>query len=179
MKAVALQTKQVLGGACAALVLAATSPGAHAFDSCKVLLCLAGPWQSISECVPDVTEFLRCWSRGKCSLSCSQAGTVSWASSANCPPQYGLYEYDVYGQATLVGCTKSGVIDVNWQGMPNWTRVWWTMGGTEEPVIEYSDAARSLLGEHVNPQFDEDYATWLASQPKPADNCYLYGCSSH
>jgi hypothetical protein len=174
MKAAAPWTKRMLGGACAAFVLAATPLASHAFDSCKVLLCLAGPWRSISQCVPDVTEFLRCWSRGKCSLSCSEAGTVSWASSANCPPQYGIYEYDIYGRPTLVGCSKSGVIDVSWQGMPNWTRVWWTMSGTEEPVIEYSDAARALLGEHVNPRFDEDYANWLATQP--TDNCYLYGC---
>lgn len=172
MKAVPPRTRTLLGGACAALALGATPLTSYAFDSCKVLLCLAGPWRSISQCVPDVTEFLRCWSRGKCSLSCPQAGTVAWASAANCPAQY-LITNEWQGTSY---CSKTGVIDVSWQGMKSWTRVWWTMGGNEEPVIEYSAPAKSLLGEHVNPQFDEDYANWLAKQPD--DNCYLYGCSN-
>jgi hypothetical protein len=93
--------------------------------------------------------------------------SLSWASSATCPAQYGVYEYDIYGNATLVGCTKNGVIDVDFQGTAQWVRVWFNTGDDTATVIQYSDAARTYMGEHVNPQFDLDYATWLATQPRP------------
>ncbi|WP_157266374.1 hypothetical protein [Azohydromonas aeria] len=142
---------------------------AYAFDSCKVLLCLAGPWRSIAECRPDVTEFLRCWSRGKCTLNCAMAGgsNLQWASAANCPPQYLVtQEWD---GATY--CSKTGVINVTTQGVTNWLRVWWTRDG-REPVLEYSAQAKAFLGEHADTKFDEDFQRWLAAQP-PKDPNYL------
>lgn len=47
---------------------------AHAVDGCKVLLCLAGNWSSISQCRPDVEEALRRVERGQGLPSCDMAG---------------------------------------------------------------------------------------------------------
>ena len=38
-------------------MLSATS--VHAADGCKFLLCIAGPWSSISQCVPTVHDVFR------------------------------------------------------------------------------------------------------------------------
>jgi hypothetical protein len=91
---------------------------------------------------------------------------MSWASTTSCPPQYGLYETDACGRQTLVGCTKTGVLNVAWNGDPTWTRVWFNPGAANNSVIlEYSDAAKLALGAYINPQFDLDYAAWVAAQP--------------
>lgn len=134
---------------------------AQAFDSCKVLICLAGAWRSIPTCHPDVPDFLHCFVRGKCSLNCalSNGSTLQWANSGNCPPQYTV-ETD-----NGVTCAKSGVINIPFNGVTNWVRVWWTMGGAEEPVFEYSAPAKAFLGEHADPRFDDELARWLAAQP--------------
>jgi hypothetical protein len=161
----------VLARPCApvlATLLAAVSFSAHGFDGCKVLLCLAGPWRSIPDCVPDVHEALRCMARGKCWPTCPSAPglSMSWASSASCPPQYGLYESDFCGRQVLVGCTKTGVIDVAFNGVPSWVRVWFNQGAPDNSVVlQYSDAAKLFMGENANPQFDLDYAAWVATQP--------------
>jgi hypothetical protein len=65
----------------------------------------------------------------------------------------------------MVGCTKNGVIDVAFQGMPSWVRVWLSTADGSEPVMQYSDAARAYLGENASPQFDTDYVEWVATQP--------------
>lgn len=139
----------------------------QAFDGCKVLLCLAGPWQSIPLCVPDVKEALRCMSRGKCWPTCPSAPGVSlsWASGASCPPQYGLYETDGCGRQVMTGCTKNAVIDVTFNGVPSWVRVWLNTADGSTPVMQYSDPAKLFMGENANPQFDLDYAAWVATQP--------------
>lgn len=91
---------------------------------------------------------------------------MSWASGATCPPQYGIYETDACGRQTLVGCTKTGVIDVAFNGVPSWVRVWFNQGAADNAaVLQYSDAARLSAGEYLNPQFDLDYQLWVASQP--------------
>lgn len=156
----------------AASLLACATP-AQAFDSCKVLLCLAGPWRSIAECRPDVTEFLRCWSRGKCSLNCAMAGgsRLEWASPGNCPQQY-LVTNEWQGTTY---CSKTGVINVTTQGVQNWLRVWWTRDGVEEPVFEYSPEAKAFLGEHADTKFDEDFKQWLETQPPENPNQYDNG----
>ena len=72
--------------------LALTSPEASASElGCKVLLCLAGPWTSISECVPPVHQVLRDVAKGKPFPSCDEAGngtSAKVARSAACPEQY-------------------------------------------------------------------------------------------
>jgi hypothetical protein len=49
-----------------------------------------------------------------------------------------------------------------------WTRTWWTFAG--ESVTEFSAAAKAQLGSWDS-QFDDDYASWLASLPPPAPPC--------
>jgi hypothetical protein len=93
--------------------------------------------------------------------------SASWGSSTVCPAQYGIYEYDVYGNATMVGCTKTGVLDIASNGNPQWVRAWWVRGGDQPAVFEYSDEARAAMGPYINPQWDIDLATWLATQPPP------------
>jgi hypothetical protein len=91
---------------------------------------------------------------------------MSWANTASCPPQYRLYETDACGQQTLVGCTKTGVIDVAFNGVASWVRVWFNQGVADNSaVLQYSDAARLQIGEYANPQFDLDYAAWVVTQP--------------
>ncbi|WP_157270556.1 hypothetical protein [Azohydromonas aeria] len=98
---------------------------------------------------------------------------MAWANTAACPPQYGLYETDACGRQTLVGCTKSGVVDVAFNGVPSWVRVWFNQGAADNSVsLQYSDAARLYMGEHINPQFDLDYAAWVTTQP-PAQSPLL------
>ena len=63
-------------------------------------------------------------------------------------------------------CSKSNVLTVNSNGVQSWLRVWINLSDTTKPVMEYSDDAKALLGEHADPTFDNDYARWLASQPK-------------
>lgn len=91
---------------------------------------------------------------------------MSWASTAACPPQYAVYETDACGRKTLVGCTKAGVLDIAFEGVPSWVRVWFNPGAADNSVaLEYSDAARAYLGDSIDLRFDTDYALWVASQP--------------
>lgn len=140
---------------------------AQAFNGCKVLLCLAGNWQQISECVPDVKEALRCMARGRCWPTCNDAPglSLSYTAPESCPPQYGLYELDTCGRQVMVGCTKNAVIDIPMDGQPGWARLWTNLGDGSTPVMQYSDAAKLFMGENANPQFDLDYAAWVAMQP--------------
>jgi hypothetical protein len=156
----------MLGGACAGLVLATSPVASYAFDGCKVLLCFGGNWSAISDCAPDVHEALKYMSRSKCWPTCPNSNmSASWASSAVCPPQYGIYEYDVYGNPTMVGCTKTGVLDIASNGNPQWVRAWWVLGGDQPPVFEYSEEARAFIGPYINPQWDIDLETWIATLP--------------
>lgn len=102
--------------------------------------------------------------RGRCWPTCPAAGGtyLSWASGANCPPQYTVQDYNTGSTY----CTKTGVVDVTWLGQPYWIRVWFNTGSNDNSVaIQYSDTARATLGPSIDPTFDNDYAVWLATQP--------------
>lgn len=141
---------------------------ARAVDGCVVLLCIAGPWQSIPECVPDVRAALRDVARGRpwptCRMSDSGSrASVGWAHApGNCPPQYVIQEWGPEGPVQR--CRYSGVIDIVNDSQP-WGRLWWTAGG-EDSVTEYLPYAKSQLGTWIDPRFDDDLATWLAT-PRP------------
>lgn len=47
---------------------------AHAVDGCKLLLCMAGNWQNISQCTPTVRQALRDVARGRGWPTCSMGG---------------------------------------------------------------------------------------------------------
>ena len=51
-------------GAVLALGLKLSGP-AHDVDGCKLLLCMAGNWQNISQCTPTVRQALRDVARGR------------------------------------------------------------------------------------------------------------------
>jgi hypothetical protein len=160
--------------ATAALVLSPTL--AHA-DGCKVLLCLAGNWRDISQCVPPVRKALRDVARGRGWPSCGMSGSGNgashtWANApSNCPPQYTVTVDAESGTRQV--CTYSGVVRVNVNGRP-WSTVWWNREG-EDTVTEYSAEAKRQLGAHADTKFDDDYAAWLASVP-PAPTCTDPGC---
>jgi hypothetical protein len=172
-----LQVKKRSSAFLAVNVLVATvaSGSAHAFDGCKVILCLAGPWRSIPECVPDVKEALRCMARGKCWPRCASAPGVglSWTSAYNCPPQY-LVQNEWQGTSY---CAKTGVVDVAFNGVASWVRVWFNQGDDSSVSLEYSAAAKAFIGpDNVNTTFDDDYARWVATQPPPD---YSWGNGGH
>lgn len=152
----------------AASFLGITS-SAYAFDHCKVVLCLAGSWSQIQDCVPDVTKALQCMSRGKCWPECPGSNTkVQWAAM-QCPPQYTVLDLNTGARY----CTMTGVTDVAKEANPHYMRVWWSAGGTDI-AYQYSEEAKADLlsvGVTPNPRFDTDFEIWVAT--KPADACAL------
>jgi hypothetical protein len=144
----------------------AVAPQAHAFDGCKVLLCLAGQWRLYGECRPDVREALRCMARGKCWPTCAEAPglSLSWASGAVCPPQYVVQDYETGASY----CTKNAVMTLAQDGIASWLRIWMNTSADASPVIEYSPEAKAAMPlEFIDPTFDNDLAVWLATQPPP------------
>ena len=150
------------------VVLAATLIGAAApagaVDGCKVLLCLAGPWQSIPACVSEVEQLFQDLLNGDAFPSCSfasgaaytpslskepSASTASAANSwlsqwapapdPNCPPMY-VTTFAPLGR-TIYGCQYRGVIVVRLNGQ-DWSRTYWDPGGGS--VTELSSYAQSV-----------------------------------
>jgi hypothetical protein len=145
---------------------------AHAIDGCKVMLCLAAPkWRDVPLCVPTINELMRHLAKGRPFPICTGSGTDNgadneWANAPhNCPVQY-IYEVDG-PNGPLLRCRYTGAVVVKVGNTP-WTRTWWTFAG--ESVTEFSAAAKAQLGSW-DTQFDDDYASWLASLPPPAPPC--------
>jgi len=159
---------RALLAATVALLLGAAVPAARAVDGCVVLLCLAGNWSAIPQCVPPVEQlfadlalgqpFPTCAFASAPSLPASStvANTVATAAQAtgmsgptfsnleglaqqNCPVQY-VVEFD--GQ--FLSCSGYiGVINVTVNGVP-WSQTLWSLGGAS--VTCYSNAAETALG---------------------------------
>ena len=141
---------------------------AHAVDGCKLLLCLAGNWQNIAQCVPTVRQALRDLVLGHAWPFCSMGGGMGGSTaSANqfvmpeqCPPQYRTGWTAESGQ-TVYDCPFAGVIHVAVDGQP-WSRTWWSMSG--EVVVEWLPAARAALANRpgaMDERFDRDRAAWM------------------
>jgi hypothetical protein len=149
-----------------------SSISARAADGCLVMLCLAAPsWRSIPQCVDPVREVLRDLARGRPLPSCPSAGagntTSSRPSSAPnyCPTQY-TRSYDLQGN-TVYDCDYGAAIEVSINGAL-WTRIWWSpVAGS---VTEFSPVAKAQMRDWDR-RFDNDYATWLASQPPATPPC--------
>jgi hypothetical protein len=145
----------------------ANSTPAYAVDGCKLLLCLAGPWGSIAECVGTVQQALRDLARGRAFPTCDMGGSDNtaqnvWNNQGTCPPWYRNYN-DYNGN--YVSCTYPGKIDVKVNGQL-WTTVNWDMSGNTSTW--YSDAARTALsGSQLDPKYDQDKAKWEAEQQPP------------
>ena len=174
---------QALFATTVALVLGAMSPAARAVDGCVVLLCLAGTWSAIPQCVPPVEQLFTDLARGRPFPTCAFAPAPSLPASAtapntvaaptptagvsgptfsnlealtlqNCPVQY-VVEFD--GQ--LVTCSGYvGVINVTVNGVP-WSQTLWSLSGAS--VTCYSSAAESALGISNTP-CDQDLAAYNA-----------------
>ena len=67
----------------------------------------------------------------------------------------------------VYSCDYTGAVAINIDGSL-WARTWWSMSG--DTVTEFTPAAKAKLGTWDS-QFDNDYATWLASLPPPAAPC--------
>ena len=141
---------------------------AHAADGCKFLLCIAGPWASISECVPTVREVFRDLARGRAFPTCDMSGSDNtasnaWASQATCPAMYRQYSYD---DNIYVGCRYPGQISVRVNGAL-WSNVYWDY--SSNTVTWYSDAAKENFAKQgaqlpSDGGFNNDQANWNSTQ---------------
>jgi hypothetical protein len=147
-----MRNSKVLIAATAAALIGGATP-AWAADGCKVLLCLAGPWQSIAACISEVEQLFQDLWKGEPFPSCgfasgtpyaqdlpsgrtpahaSAANTwlAQWAPAAdpNCPRQY-VTTFPAKGR-TMYACEYVGMITVQIDGAP-WSRTYWsTTGGS-------------------------------------------------
>jgi hypothetical protein len=148
------------------------SPPAFAQRGCLILLCLAAPnWRAVPQCVPPIRQLLRDLSRGRPFPTCPMSGAGNtarnqWAyAPGNCPPQYTrLVEGD--GAPTYI-CDYTGAVSVTIDGSP-WSRTWWSFAG--DTVTEFMPSAKAQLGTW-DTRFDDDHATWLASQAPRLPAC--------
>jgi hypothetical protein len=162
-------------------------------DGCTVLLCLAGNWRNISQCVPPVRKALRDLALGRSFPMCAFAelpslpgwngssGTTSqdlypqhntaprsgaslrWAQDGFCPPQYRTPLENESGAVTHYLCDFMGAIEVSINGQL-WNRTWWSVSG--DSVTEWTEAARSSLPQAAaDDRFERDYLLWLHRQP--------------
>ena len=141
---------------------------AYAIDGCKLLLCMAGNWQNISQCEPTVRQALRDAARGRgwptCSMGGSSASGSQYVTPEQCPEQY-LRRSGV-GQTAWVtySCPFSGVIQVVVEGQP-WSRTWWSPSG--DSVVEWLPAAKAAFANSpiaMDDRFDRDHAAWTISE---------------
>ena len=153
----------------AAILIGAATP-ARAVDGCKVLLCLAGPWQQIPACASEVEQLFRDLAKGDPFPSCRLAAGASFsldlpdapmsapASAANtwlaqpatqpdpsCPSRY-VTSFPAKDR-TVYGCRYIGMIAVHVGGQL-WSKTYWNAAGgsvTELSVgTELLSAMRSV-----------------------------------
>jgi len=148
-----------------ALFLSAVAPATRAVDGCLVLLCLAGDWSAISQCVPPVEQLFRELARGGAFPSCAfaqvpsipgmaptsapesgvdaqQAGSISASqirlTPANCPARLAS------NRAKRFSCSGyAGAVAISVGGVP-WSRTFWSPSG--KSLTCYSGAAKAALG---------------------------------
>lgn len=144
---------------------------ANAVDGCTVLLCLAGNWSKIQECVPPVTEALNDLAQGDAFPECEMSGPGNSAGNTYvteplCPLMYSEYDAD---KGSWVSCYYTGLIAVFIDG-ELWSEVFWN--GRGETSTRYSATAKENLGEgSYDTKYDDDQAAWdLAHPPTPPDD---------
>lgn len=165
---------------CLAVALwAGMASSARADDGCTVVLCLAGNWKQIDQCVPPVKKALRDLARGLGLPSCdmASAGDSGSAGARNqmligetCPPQYSYFIRNGDGQIVGRQCTVSGAITVAVDGLP-WSVTYWNGSNS---ATWFSDQARQGLGAGDS-QYDADLAVWQRSDAYVEWNCVMYG----
>ena len=140
---------------------------AQAVDGCKVLLCMAGNWQNISQCEPTVRQALRDVARGRGWPSCSMGGNNAtgnqYVAPEQCPEQYRTSSVDWRDQIAY-SCPFSGVIHVAVEGRP-WSRTWWSP--SDDSVVEWLPAAKAVFAstpDAMDERFDRDHAVWAIGE---------------
>ena len=174
-------SKRILIAAVALASAFATVP-ARAVDGCKVLLCLAGPWQSISQCVAPVEQLFSDLWNGRPFPSCNMAsapGTTTASSSLGggssagntmiggwstapdpgCPPQYVIQP-----MRRFYTCRYIGVIRVTVNGAP-WSSTYWSQTGAS--VTNFSAAAQAQ-DMTQDPRWLADLAAYQAARAAAA-----------
>ena len=139
---------------------------AHAVDGCKLLLCMAGNWQNISQCEPTVRQALRDVARGRGWPSCSMGGDSAtgnqYLAPEQCPEQYRTSWTEESGNVSY-NCPLGGVIHVAVEGRP-WSRTWWSPSG--DSVVEWLPASKAAFAgrpDAMDDRFDRDRAAWVLS----------------
>jgi hypothetical protein len=144
-----MTNSRALIAAAAAVLIGAATP-AWAVEGCKVLLCLAGSWQSIPACVSEVEQLFQDLLIGEPFPSCSLASGAAYtpavpnapvagaaaanmwlaqrasAPDPNCPPPY-VTTFYAAGR-TMYGCAYVGMIPLHVNG-GLWSTTYWNMGG--------------------------------------------------
>ena len=140
---------------------------AQAVDGCKLLLCMAGNWQNISQCTPIVRQALRDVARGHgwptCSMGGNSASANQYVALEQCPEQYLAKAGTDEGGRDIYSCPFSGVILVAVEGRP-WSRTWWSTSG--DSVVEWLPDAKAALAswpDSMDARFDRDHAAWVIS----------------
>lgn len=176
----------------AAALLCGTPQVARA-DGCTVLLCLAGNWRSIGQCVPPVRQALRDLALGRSFPMCAFAAPPSFSLSAPSPADAAPtasapwpatpassqatlrwadetfcpphYRTLIEGESsTATLCSFTGAIEVSIAGQL-WNRTWWNLSG--DSVTEWTAAARAALPQaSADDRFERDYQAWKALQPE-------------
>ena len=141
---------------------------AHAVDGCKLLLCMAGNWQNISQCTPTVRQALRDVARGRgwptCSMGGNSASGNQYVAPEQCPEQYITNAGTDESGRPIYSCPFSGVIHVAVEGRP-WSRTWWSPSG--DSVVEWLPAAKAAFAnspDAMDERFDRDHAAWVISE---------------
>jgi len=146
---------------------------AQAVDGCKLLLCMAGNWQHISQCTGTVREALRDLLRGRvwptCGMGGSSASGNQYVTAEQCPEQYIVAAGPDEVGRIVYSCPFGGVIHVAIDGQP-WSRTWWSPTG--DSVVEWLPAAKAAYANSpdvMDGRFDRDLAAWrLREQDRPA-----------
>ena len=141
---------------------------AHAADGCKFLLCIAGPWSSISQCVPTVHDVFRDLARGRPFPTCGIGGANTtahndWLDASPCPS---MYRQCNYRSGSYSGCIYPGRISVYVNG-GLWSQVYWDMSANTS--TSYSAAAQPGLtlqagSAPLNEHFLTDLTGWNSGQ---------------
>ena len=161
-----------LSAAMFSITCALVVPAAHAVDGCKVMLCIAGNWQNIATCKPEVEKAMKKVAQGQGWPQCPAAPNMGleWTTEATCPPFYAQFGGDSGG---YIGCTYDAIVRTKVNGAP-WTDMFWAVG-TMSTSTKYYPPALNALGGNVDPRYDADAAQYVSPAPPPpcvdGDSC--------
>ena len=167
----------VVGQVLLAASLSLVSGAAYSSDGCTVLLCLAGNWRQIGQCVPPVQQAFRDLARGRAWPTCDMGGSPyssgTGASNRNlnvrdCP---GPYLYEIFYDGSFVGyeCSLRGVIEVQVNGRL-WSQTYWDAAGTS--ITDYLAPAQAQLADYDR-AFEEAMSAWRATPAYDLWNCRI------